>query len=63
MVSWFQTMLNGKRSVLTFWDAFLFVKRTFTAGENINIPADKVLQMHSPTIEGELYIDGEAYIL
>lgn len=41
----------------------LFIKRTFSASEDINIPADKVLQMHSPRIDGELYIDGEVYIL
>jgi hypothetical protein len=41
----------------------LLYKRTFTDSEDINIPSDKVLQMHSPKIDGELYIDGEAYIL
>tara|TARA_R110000851_G_scaffold308093_1_gene466878 strand:+ start:700 stop:930 length:231 start_codon:yes stop_codon:yes gene_type:complete len=40
-----------------------FYKRTFTSSEDINIPSDKVLQMHSPAIDGELYLDGEAYIL
>lgn len=39
----------------------LFYKRIFN--EDIVIPADKVLQMHSPIMTGELEINGEGYIL
>lgn len=41
----------------------LFYKRTFSSSEDINIPVDKVLQMHSPIMDGELHVDGEVYIL
>lgn len=41
----------------------LFYKRTFNVGENIEIPVDKTLQLHSPKINSELKIDGEGYIL
>ena len=57
------TLLNGKKVSIPTWDALLFIRRTFTADEDITIPSDKVLQMHSPVMDGELAVDGEAYIL
>jgi len=45
------------------YDLNFFYKRTFSSVEDIIIPVDKVLQMHSPIFDGELYIDGEVYIL
>lgn len=56
------TLEDGKRSLKYFWDFLLFVRRTFVVGEDITIPTDKVLTMHSPIFEGELYVDGEAFI-
>ena len=53
---------GGKKVNRYIWDILLLVRRTFLSGEDINIPSDKVLTMHSPTIDGELYIDGEAFI-
>ncbi len=57
------TLSNGKKRALFTWDALLFIRRTFLSGEDIEIPSDKVLQLHSPKIDGELKVDGEAYIL
>lgn len=57
------TLENGKRIHAFIWNVLLFSKRTFLSNEDINIPEDKVLQMHSPSIDGELYVDGELYIL
>ena len=62
----FSKLLNlfeGKKRSTYLWDVSLFIRRTFTIDEDINIPSDKVLQIHSPVLDGELYIDGEAYIL
>lgn len=59
----FLNLVDGKKSSNYIWDLQLFVRRTFTADEDIEIPTDKVLQMHSPSIDGELLVDGEAYIL
>ena len=56
------TLLNGKKINVSTWDVLLFVRRTFTSDEDIKIPTDKVLQMHSPVIDGELCVDGEAFI-
>jgi len=56
-------IFNGKEINTFIWNVNLFIKRTFSSNEDINIPSDKVLQMHSPVIDGELYLDGEAYIL
>ena len=56
------TLLNGKKTNSYTWDIFLFIKRTFNSSEDINIPTDKVLLMHSPSIDSELYIDGEGFI-
>lgn len=58
-----QSLFDGKEINAVIWDINLFIRKTFTADEDINIPADKVLQMHSPVIDGELLVDGEAYIL
>ena len=57
------TLSNGKKILSKIWNVDLFIKRTFSADEDINIPNDKVLQMHSPVMDGELFVDGEAYIL
>ncbi len=57
------SLLTGKKIAKSIWDIFLFIERTFPPGELIDIPSDKVLQMHSPRIDGELRPDGEAYIL
>ena len=57
------TLDNGERRLPFTWDVFFFIKRTFASDEDIEIPSDKVLQMHSPKIDGELKVDGEAYIL
>jgi len=54
---------EDQATVANIWDVLLFVKRTFNSDEDINVPSDKVLQMHSPSIDGELFIDGEVYIL
>lgn len=62
MIYWFVTKLSGKKRVLAFWDAFLFLKRDFTSEEDIDVPQGKVLQMHSPRIDGELKVDGEVFI-
>lgn len=57
------TLENGKKILSKIWDVDLFIRRTFSIDEDFDIPADKVLQMHSPVFDGELKIDGEAYIL
>ncbi len=57
------TLDNGKKKATYLWDVFLFIRRTFNSDEDIFVPSDKVLQMHSPKIDGELKIDGEVYIL
>lgn len=31
--------------------------------ERVTVPVDHIMQMHSPVIDGEFYIEGEAYIL
>ena len=59
----FNTLSNGKVESRFIWDLLLFYRRTFSLDEDINIPTDKVLQMHSPIMDGELIVDGEAYIL
>ncbi len=56
------TLLSGKKVNVNTWDVLLFVRRTFTSDEDIKIPSDKVLQMHSPVMDGELCVDGEAFI-
>jgi len=56
-------IFNGKEINTFIWNVNLFIKRTFSSDEDIEIPADKVLQMHSPVFDGELKVDGEAYIL
>ncbi len=56
------TLDNGKRFLAKTWDFLLFYRRTFSESV-IEIPSDKVLQMHSPILDGELRIDGEGYIL
>ena len=37
-------------------------KRNFMS-ENISVPIGYVIQMHSPIIDGEVFVDGEVYIL
>lgn len=55
-------LLDGKKKSQWIWNILLFVRRTFTSDEDIKIPSDKVLTLHSPIMDGELYIDGEAFI-
>lgn len=57
------SLIDGKRNLINVWDVLLLSKRTFTADEDILIEADKSLILHSPKIDGELTVDGEAYIL
>lgn len=57
------TLVDGKRLFSKIWDIQLFSRRTFTSNEDINIPIDKSLILHSPKIDGELFVDGEGYIL
>ena len=55
---------NSKFINKKVWDVLFFYKRTFSStSKDVEIPSDKVLQMHSPKIDGELKVDGEAYIL
>ena len=63
MLSKILTLVNGKISLWNIWDIFLLYKTKFLVGEDIDIPQDLVLQMHSPEFDGELKISGEAYIL
>ena len=55
------TLLNGKKTLINIWDVLLLQKRTFT--EDISIDLDKSAILFSPVFSGELYLDGEAYIL
>lgn len=57
------TIFEGKKRSVFTWDTLLFYRRTFTSDEDIYIPKDKVLQLHSPIFDGELKVDGEGYIL
>ena len=57
------TLIDGKRKNEYIWNINLFVKRTFTSQEDISIPTDKSLILHSPSIDGELVINGEGFIL
>lgn len=56
-------LINGKREFTDTWDFLFFRRRTFTSDEDIEVPADKVLVMNSPIIDGEIKVDGEVYIL
>ena len=53
-------LLAGKLKALPIWNVHLLVNTIFT--EDINVPVDKVLPMHSPRIDGCLTIDGEVFI-
>lgn len=57
------TLFDGKKKRIDIWDVLLFFRRTFTADEDINIPADKVLILKCPSLDGELTVDGELYLL
>lgn len=59
----FLNLVDGKVNSNYIWDLLLFYRRTFSSEEDIEVPNDKVLQMHSPVIDGELKVDGEVYIL
>jgi|TARA_R110000851_G_scaffold298994_8_gene454814 hypothetical protein len=56
------TLLNGKKFLGNSWDFLLFYRTAFLAGEDILIPVENVLNLHSPSIDGELFIDGEGFI-
>lgn len=62
LLDYFKTLLNGKAQTIPFWNALLLIKRDFTSEEDIDVPQGKVLQMHSPRIDGELKVDGEVFI-
>lgn len=44
-------------------DLLLCTRRTYSSVEDLSVPLDRVLQLHSPIMDGELYLDGEGYIL
>lgn len=56
-------LLSGKQVRSFIWDVLLFSRKTFGAGEIISIPQDKVLTLHCPSIDEEITIDGELYLL
>ena len=56
-------LFEGKVKRQNIWDVTLLSRRTFTWADLIVIPVDKVLQLHSPSIECEVEISGELYIL
>ena len=56
-------LAEGKVYLEKIWNILLFKRRTFSPSEVISIPVDKVLQMHSPSIDCEVEISGELYIL
>lgn len=56
-------LIDGKRASEFIWNILLFSRRTFSSSEDIVIPSDKVLQLHSPVYDGEMEVDGELYIL
>jgi hypothetical protein len=53
--------LTGKLLFSTAERIAGMMRRYFSSA--IRVPTDRVLQMHSPITDGELYIDGEVYIL
>ena len=48
---------------LDYFDADQSVRVIYLAGEIVTVQVGRVLQLHSPVIDGELYIEGEVYIL
>tara|TARA_R110000782_G_scaffold98924_1_gene184465 strand:- start:186 stop:365 length:180 start_codon:yes stop_codon:yes gene_type:complete len=48
---------------LDYFDADQSVRVIYLAGEIVSVQEGRVLQLHSPVIDGELYIEGEVYIL
>ncbi len=50
------------KAVLEFIRKNTLYRRDFPE-DRVEIPQRHVMQMHSPVIDGELYVDGEVYIL
>ena len=63
MFSHLVTLAFGKMRALASWEYFLFIRKVFPSGQNIEVPSNTVLQMHCPEIDGDMTIDGEVYIL
>jgi hypothetical protein len=53
---------QGKNLLSKIWDISLLIRRSFTSDEDIQIPANMTLVLHSPAIDGELVLDGEGFI-
>jgi hypothetical protein len=54
---------NPFTATLDYVDTDRTIRVVYLAGENINVPTGKVLQLHSPSIDGEIIPDGEVFIL
>jgi hypothetical protein len=57
------TLVSGKKKSTSIWDVLLFKRRTFTSGESITVPSDKVLIMVSPDVQEGVEIEGELIVL
>jgi hypothetical protein len=58
------TYQEGKRRLTLSWNFLFFSSRSYSGDQkDIFVDADKSLILHSPRIDGELKVDGEAYIL
>jgi hypothetical protein len=55
------TILNGKGTLLNSWNFLIFFERGLIS-EDIFIPVEKTLVMHSPKIDCDIILDGELYI-
>jgi hypothetical protein len=53
---------SGNLDVVSSSNSGLY-KRDFTQETIISVNTGYVLQMHSPIVDGELFIDGEVYII
>jgi hypothetical protein len=54
---------NPFTSTLDYSDNDQSVKVVYLAGENITVQEGFALQLHSPIIDGEIFPDGEVFIL
>lgn len=57
------TLLNGKKVEVDVSDVLLLKKNVFTIDEDLFIPTDQTLILNCPTIDGDITVDGEEYIL
>ncbi len=54
---------NGKNVLKFIWDILLFRRRFFQGNfKDVSVPSTYVLEMNSPIIDGELFVDGEVFI-